>query len=617
MRSVHDITSQFRESNNEFGLQLYKNMPEDSFLSPLSIELALLLVFLGSQGTTQQELAQVTGLYVVDDASVIKTLMGQLHKISSINVANSIWIDTKLNLKEDYKDSVINDLESCLNTLQGVEPINQWCSEQTNGMIPRILDSLERDMVIVLVNAIYFKGKWRTPFPKHNTMADTFYKTPLDSMKCSMMSVNLYDTLYLSTCNYQAVELHYQNDSLGAGVVAYVVLPSSHGTPVPNFDTIVAQMKRSSRKMDGHLEMPRFKVETSVNLAGTLAGMGIQRLFSRRAELDRMLKFMPPEGIMVSEVIHKVVIEVDEEGTVAAAATAVHVERGCCLDTREPIRFDMLCNRPFYFLLCEEYTGLILFVGKAVNPEAASATLKAKQGAKVLSIPLNLTPTLQPAPNDTESPTHLDSLSTASRSTTGNVEQAALFDAAVLKLDLASASIVRLCRDKEPVAPSKKYEIENLLTESFQEFRFANDSWLYHNGVPSCTAYYNMACVFSLAVQLQLLLSNEDSIKSMLATFGDLSVSSEVGSVLHVAPRLPLQSTTITLRQSIQHRLDACDRLLKVAVAAGWQDFSHLWMDRDLKVYLETMDTSWLPPPASITEHAISQMQSMEAKLHY
>jgi hypothetical protein len=126
-----------------------------------------------------------------------------------------------------------------------------------------------------------------------------------------------------------------------------------------------------------------------------------------------------------------------------------------------------------------------------------------------------------------------------------------------------------------------------------------------------------MACVFSLAVQLQLLLSNEDSIKSMLATFGDLSVSSEVGSVLHVAPRLPLQSTTITLRQSIQHRLDACDRLLKVAVAAGWQDFSHLWMDRDLKVYLETMDTSWLPPPASITEHAISQMQSMEAKLHY
>jgi serpin B len=143
-------------------------MPEDSFFSPLSIELALLLVFLGSQGTTQQELAQVTGLNaVLDDASVIKTLMGQLqHKISSINVANSIWIDKKLNLKEDYKDLVKNDLESSLNMLQGAEPINQWCSEQTNGMIPRILDSLERDMVIVLVvNAIYFKGKWRTPFP--------------------------------------------------------------------------------------------------------------------------------------------------------------------------------------------------------------------------------------------------------------------------------------------------------------------------------------------------------------------------------------------------------------------------------------------------------------------
>lgn len=179
------------------------------------------------------------------------------------------------------------------------------------------------------------------------------------------------------------------------------------------------------------------------------------------------------------------------------------------------------------------------------------------------------------------------------------------------KLTKASQLIAAL----EPGSSCKETvcrQIETLLTESFHSFRLANDQSSYAEGAPSAVALYNMACVLSLALELQMSLSRKDSVQAMVNSFGEITVASLQRDGFFVAPQLPPQqqpqgegssigagAAATTLLDAVNRRAIACDRCLRAAVAVGWTDVKHLRADRDLRVYLASMDTSWLPPPPS------------------
>ena len=185
----------------------------------------------------------------------------------------------------------------------------------------------------------------------------------------------------------------------------------------------------------------------------------------------------------------------------------------------------------------------------------------------------------------------------------------AVADAATATAAAASAAAQQ--KDKKRISLDNKQQVEQLLTESFHAFRCISDYALWRDGQPHATAFYNMACCLSLAVELQVIMSQQDGLIQMLNIYGNALVSDIVASNSFAVPSLfqpskdmtssksPGSSST-TLKESMEQRLRACDGCLKVAVAAGWNDLAYIRADRDLKVYLESMDLSWMTKLAPV-----------------
>jgi len=357
------------EANNDFGVRLLHELdrgPDNVMISPVSIGTALSMALNGAAGTTRQAMLSAMGRGGINTNDVNRDYAEMLTRFAqsdpdkvSIHIANSLWAQRGLTLKNAYKADTANTFKATLDyvdfaKVEAYRRINSWVSTQTKGKIPNILpEDPDPGMRLVLVNAIYFKSNWKDQFDAKLTRLGKFNVTPNEAVETSFMVRNGAYKIGRHTWG-TAVSLPY-SDSRFEMVMA-----------LPAGDSPLDGVARRLIETDGLFEdkpqmftlsLPKWKSEYGTSLTKSLKEMGMGAAFGSGADFSGISS----SPIYISDVIHKSFIEVNEEGTEAAAATAVHM-RG--LGRPTIVSFD----KPFVYAIRETSSGHILFLGTMRNP---------------------------------------------------------------------------------------------------------------------------------------------------------------------------------------------------------------------------------------------------------
>merc|ERR1719330_705859 len=281
----------------------------------------------------------------------------------------------KSSIKQPYIEMVQQQLYAEARQLPAdAEPINAWCAEATNGMVPSIIDRIDRLTVAVLVNAVYFKGVWAEKFGR--AFRGTFTSAQKGAQPCAMMRREDEKMLYLERQGVQVVELPYGSED--GRLSAVVLLPPKK---VDADEESLAELVRKLDASDGAdslmqdledlrpspvlLHLPRFELEFSIDLSSELQStFGMRQTFDGR---EQFLRMSDDPDVHLSKVIHKAKVEVNEDGTKAAAATAARLQsRAMPMPPSGQAR--VIVDRAFLFLIRDKVTGMFLFAGAVENP---------------------------------------------------------------------------------------------------------------------------------------------------------------------------------------------------------------------------------------------------------
>jgi serpin B len=278
-----------------------------------------------------------------------------------MRVANSLWGHNTLPLEAAFTEAGRTFFEAEVATLDFGSPealtaINGWVDRATSGRIPRLLEEVSPQEVLFLINAIYFKGKWRTAFDVRDTRAAPFRGADGREQVAQLMA--LKDELrYDETEAYQAVDLLYGNGAFAMTVL----LPKAGWSPAQLLAALDPEswsaLASRFEERDVALLLPRFRVEYGRKLKEDLAALGMGIAFDASADFSRIAD-VAPDRLYITRVDQKTFVEVNEEGTEAAAATAVGVGR-----TSAPVPVEMRVDRPFAFAIRERLSGAVLFLG--------------------------------------------------------------------------------------------------------------------------------------------------------------------------------------------------------------------------------------------------------------
>lgn len=363
----------------EFGFNLFDTVWETEqnqniLISPLSVSIALTMTLNGASGETEQTMMDALQLQGIDRADINSTYQ-QLQQILRTNdpkvtltIANSLWGHQNIQFMSSFLQQNTHYFNAEISSLNFSDPttlttINQWVSDNTNGKIQKILDKIASNEVLFLINAIYFKGAWQNEFDPSQTKNGKFHLSSGDEKNVSMMArTGNYEVL--SGENFQAINLPY-----GEGKVSmYVFLPSQESDLNEFLDSVNKesweQWLSAFRVRNVRLQIPKFKIEygaKELNDALTALGMGIafdadHADFSRMALLERI-----DGNLYITKVSHKTFIEVNEEGTEAAAATSV----GVGIKSLPP---PFIVDRPFFFAIRDNETKTVIFMGTMTEP---------------------------------------------------------------------------------------------------------------------------------------------------------------------------------------------------------------------------------------------------------
>jgi serine protease inhibitor len=364
--------------NNQLGLELLSKVESNgdgnSFLSPTSLFMALSMVYNGTDRITKEEIARVLhaeGIDVIELNKANASLMSKLHSNSKqiqLKVANSIWLNEdyhfQTNFAEDNRDYFNAKIQEVdISDSQSTKMINDWVEKSTNNKITDMVESpLDPNLVALLLNAIYFKGKWTHEFDKKQTENRTFYMKDGSTKEVPLMMLN-EKLAYWENENFQAVSLPYGEEEMSMKIF----LPKEN-LSLDKFQTMLTldnweKWNSEFQEKEGKVMLPRFKLEYEFLLNDTLKELGMTTAFDTGANFSRMIE--ENEALSISRVKQKTFIEVNEEGTEAAAATSVEiVKKSASLD--KP--FHMEINRPFFIVITDNETGTILFLGSISNP---------------------------------------------------------------------------------------------------------------------------------------------------------------------------------------------------------------------------------------------------------
>jgi serine protease inhibitor len=364
-------------ADNSFGFKLFNaiNKTETAksvFISPVSVSMALGMTLNGANGSTRTAMIQTLefgGMTQADINGAYKSLIALLTGLDpkvKFQIANSIWHRPELNVEQAFKDVNRLNFNAEINSLNFSDPnasntINAWVDRCTNGKITKIVpDPIPSEMVMYLINAIYFKGTWTTSFDTSATRNDFFTRVDGTRIPCRMMGQKAKLKFY-SDNQLQAIDLPY-----GDGGFSMTILLPALGTNIDSFAGTLTQQTWSSSvnslaSHDVELYIPKFKFEYEKTVNDMLKSMGMAIAFSTT---DADFTNIDKRGhLYISEVRHKTFVQVDEEGTEAAAVTSVGVGA-----TSVGQNLVMRVDRPFIFAIRENNTGTILFIGKIVEP---------------------------------------------------------------------------------------------------------------------------------------------------------------------------------------------------------------------------------------------------------
>ena len=373
-KQLQAIPATFSDQTSEFAFDFLKkhNAEEKAdknyLVSPLSLHIALGMLLNGAEGKTKEEIQ--TGLRVSSDMtttnSIYKDLIDNLPnadpKVTN-TIANSVWYRNNFIVEKSFLNILKTSFNATasaedFNNVATVGKINTWASDNTNGKIKKVLEKIEPAHVMFLMNALYFKGDWKIPFKTENTQDASFAGTT-GSKTVKMMNM-LEPVKYAKRTDYQAIELAY-----GSGNYAMTILLPNEKT---NVGTLINALSGTEWKnLNVALQeqkvivgLPKFTLEYETNLNNVLTNMGMPTMFSEMADLS---KIAPPAGkIKVGFVKQNTFVAVDEKGTEAAAVTTIGI-----IVTSAPSYPEVICNRPFLFIISEKQSNTILFAGKIVN----------------------------------------------------------------------------------------------------------------------------------------------------------------------------------------------------------------------------------------------------------
>lgn len=354
--------------------ELAKKAPgENVFISPYSIHTALCMAWSGARGGTAAAMAGTMHIGGSDPQGVMVSSLGLKAGLASadtmvrFDIANSLWSRQGLELKPEFKAAVEKYFDGRAEALdfrspQALRTINGWVKEKTSGKIDRIIERIPSDAVLYLINAVYFKGRWQAKFDKALTRDQDFFLPGGGSKKMPFMRQD-GEYQHLRGENFQAARLPY-----GSGRFAmYVFLPDRkdglggflRSATVENWSAWLSGF----RKTKGRVELPRFKADYFRDLVPVLDKLGMGPAFGNSADFSGM----SPEGLSIDEVLHKTVVEVNEEGTEAAAVTSIGVRVASVQP--EPKPFRMVVDHPFLMAIADQETGAILFLGAIHEPK--------------------------------------------------------------------------------------------------------------------------------------------------------------------------------------------------------------------------------------------------------
>jgi len=362
--------------NNQFAFQLFKKVASEkdsnTFFSPVSISTALAMAYAGSRGETQKQMADVLHFTGTQQqvASGFQSLQASLAQPASaayqLQVANALWAQQGAEFHPDFV-SVMHTYYSgdfrrvdFAQTDQSLATINHWVADKTSGKIAQLLHpgDIVAHTRLVLTNAVYFKGSWTTAFDKNLTKPDTFTSGNGANQQVPFMHRTGYFR-YALAGDLQILELPYRGGELSM----LVLLPRAE-TKDPWAGFTWAKLQQLQAQMTSTnvaLSLPTFKVEARLSLAPTLSDMGMPDAFGQSADFSGMTE---KEKWLISAVVHEAVVDVNEKGTEAAAATGIAMYPTAMLPT-QPVVFR--ADHPFLYIIIHDPSDSILFLGRLSN----------------------------------------------------------------------------------------------------------------------------------------------------------------------------------------------------------------------------------------------------------
>jgi serpin B len=367
--------------------------PGNLFFSPASVRLAMAMTAMGARGKTAEELTRGLGLdkdpaataagfaAILDSfaqRSKVPATLGMqdwereeaLRHLSTVAIANRVWPQAGRPFEQSYLDTLASRFGAPVQALDfgasseaARKTINGWVAERTQQKIPELLQppDVTASTKLILTNAIYFKAQWDEPFNERAT-ADAKFTTAAGKKVPVRMMSRLDYMSYAETPLYQAVELPYADGSMSMTIV----LPRAGKSLADVEAKLLAAPEVALVGQRVSLQLPKFKIEARFALADTLAKLGMGSAFTSGAA-----DFSGMDGtheLFIDNVVHQAVITVDENGTEAAAATAVGMKAGAAAPVQPPKSF--LADRPFAFFIRDTKTGLVLFAGRLADPTA-------------------------------------------------------------------------------------------------------------------------------------------------------------------------------------------------------------------------------------------------------
>lgn len=355
---------EFKAAASSFATEIFKDnysKGKTTLVSPLSVLTALALVQNGAQGDTLAQLEQALGGLDCDTLNAyMRAYCDFLTESDELKIANSVWTDSSAKAKRAFLQKAVDSysaqlFSAPLSDPKTVESINSWVKKNTDGMIPKIIEKADRYAVMMLVNAIAFDAKWETPYKRSDIEKLEFTSYSGSKKKTDFMCST--ENIYLKDGGAVGFMKPYKN-----GRFAFAALLPDENTGIDDYvaslsgDKLMKIFSSAKRGNEVNVKMPKFKAEYSTQLIDTLKKMGVKDAFDNKtADFSSLVE---NRDAYIATVVHKTFIEVDENGTRAAASTLVGADT---MSLMEP--YSVCLNRPFVYMIVDTETNLPLFIG--------------------------------------------------------------------------------------------------------------------------------------------------------------------------------------------------------------------------------------------------------------